>query len=162
MRKYKLIHYAARRTNTDRRKLSKGLSKVINPNKSKRGFLPNLYKAVITFYNHDNVSTALLGKRHAKKVKQGKPRIQKRVLNAYLSNLHQTFVSEYTIIHIFCSNEAEKLCTCKLCKEESVCAHNIKITLSSWKCLENTQGFQQTQKHLSSTEIWKSRQLLAT
>ena len=77
LRKYKLIHYAARRTNTDRRKLSKGLSKVINPNKSKRGFEPNLYKAVINFYNHDDVSTALPGKRDAKKVKQGKPRIQK-------------------------------------------------------------------------------------
>ena len=32
-RKYKLIHYAKRRTNTDRRKLSKGLTMVINPNK---------------------------------------------------------------------------------------------------------------------------------
>ena len=77
LRKYKLVHYAARRTNADRRKLSKGLSKVINPNKSKRGFEPNLYKAVINFYNRDNVSTALCGKRDTKKVKQGKPRIQK-------------------------------------------------------------------------------------
>ena len=51
LRTYKLIHYAARRANADRRKLSKGLSKVINPNKSKRGFEPNLYKAVIGFYN---------------------------------------------------------------------------------------------------------------
>ena len=96
LRKYKLIHYAARRTNTDRRKLSKGLSKVINPNKSKRGFEPNLYKAVINFYNRDDVSTPLPGKRDAKKVKQGKPRIQKRVLNDYLSNVHQKFVSEHT------------------------------------------------------------------
>ena len=76
LQKYKFIHYAARRTNTDRRKLSKGLSKVINPNKSKRGFEPNLYKAVINFYNRDDVSAALPGKRDAKKVKQGKPRIQ--------------------------------------------------------------------------------------
>ena len=96
LRKYKLIHYAARGTNTDRRKLSKGLSKVIKPNKSKRGFETNLYKAVITFYNRDDVSTALPGKRDAKKVKQGKPHIQKRVLNDYLSNLHKNFVSELT------------------------------------------------------------------
>ena len=96
LRKYKLIHYAARRTNTFRRKLSKGLNKVINPNKSKRGFKPNLYKVAINFYYHNDVSTALPGKRDAEKVKQGKPRIQKRVLINYLSNLHQKFVSEHT------------------------------------------------------------------
>ena len=96
LRKFKLIYYTARRTNTDWRKLLKGLSKVINPNKSKRGFEPNLYKAVINFYNLDDVSTALPGKRDAKKVKQGKPHIQKRVLNDYLSNLHQKLVSEHT------------------------------------------------------------------
>ena len=96
LRKYKLIHHAARRTNTDWRKLSKGLSKVINPNKSKRGFEPNLYKAVINFCNRDNVSTALCGKRDTKKVKQGKPRIQKWLLNDYSSNLHQKLVSEHT------------------------------------------------------------------
>ena len=88
LRKYKLIHYVARKTNTDRRKLSKGLSKVINPNKSKRGFESNLYKVVINFSNRD-VFNAPPGKRDAKKVKQGKPRIQKRILNDYLSNLHQ-------------------------------------------------------------------------
>ena len=94
LRKYKPIRYAARTTNTDRRKLSNRPQH--KPNKSKRGFEPNLYKAVINFYNHDDVSTALSGKRDAKKVKQWKPRIQKRVLNNYLSNLHQKFVSEHT------------------------------------------------------------------
>ena len=94
--KYKLIHYAARRTNTDQRKLSKGLSKVINPNKSKRGFEPNLYKAVINFYNRDDVLPHSTENATPKKVKQGKPCIQKRVLNDYLSNLHQKFVSEHT------------------------------------------------------------------
>ena len=96
LRKYKLIHHAARRTNTDRRKLSKGLSKVINPNKSKRGFEPNLYKAVINFYNRDDVLPHSTENATPKKVKQGKPCIQKRVLNDYLSNLHQKFVSEHT------------------------------------------------------------------
>ena len=74
---------------------------MINPTKSKRGFEPKLYEAVINFYNRDDVSTALPGKRDAKKVKQGKPRIQKRVLNDYLSNLHQKFVSEH--INMSCS-----------------------------------------------------------
>ena len=96
LRKYKLIHHAARRTNTDWRKLSKGLSKVINPNKSKRGFEPNLYKAVINFYNRDDVLPHSTENATPKKVKQGKPCIQKRVLNDYLSNLHQKFVSEHT------------------------------------------------------------------
>ena len=77
LRKYKLIHYAARRTNTDRRKLSKGLSKVINPNKSKRGFESIFYKAVINFYNRNDVSTTLPEKRNAKKSQARKPRIQK-------------------------------------------------------------------------------------
>ena len=51
---------------------------------------------MINFYNRDDVSTALPGKRNAIKIKQGKPRIQKRVLNDYLSNLHQKSVSEHT------------------------------------------------------------------
>ena len=69
---------------------------MINPNKSKRGFEPNLYKAVINFYNRGDVPTALPGKCDAKKVKQRKSRIQKRVLNNYGSNLHQKFESEHT------------------------------------------------------------------
>ena len=36
LQKYKLINHAVRRINIDRRKLSKGLSKVINHNKSNR------------------------------------------------------------------------------------------------------------------------------
>ena len=69
LRNYKLNHYAARRTNTDRRKLLKGLNKAINPKKLKRGFEPILYKAVINFLNRDDVSTALPRKRDTKKVK---------------------------------------------------------------------------------------------
>ena len=80
LRKYKPIHYAARRTNTDRRKLLKGLCKVRNSNKSKRGFKPNLYKTMMNFYNHIDVSNSFPGKRDAKKLKQGKSCIQKRVL----------------------------------------------------------------------------------
>ena len=53
----------------------------MNPNKSKRGFELNLYKVMINFYNRDDISTALPGKRDDKKVKQGKPRIQNLVLN---------------------------------------------------------------------------------
>ena len=89
LKKYRLIGDATTKTNTDRRKLSKVKSKVVNPTKSKRGFEPKLYKTVVDFYYRGDVSTALPGKRDAKKVKQEKPRIQKRVLNDYLSNLYQ-------------------------------------------------------------------------
>ena len=51
---------------------------------------------MINFLNRDDVSTALPRKRDAKKVKQVKTRIQKQVLNDYLSNLHQKFVFEHT------------------------------------------------------------------
>lgn len=101
LKKYRLLRYAATKTATDRRKLSKVQNKVINPTKSKRGFEPKVYAAVINFYNRDDVSTALPGKRDAKKVKTGKPRIQKRVLNDYLNNLHQKFVAEH--INMSCS-----------------------------------------------------------
>ena len=161
LRKYKLIHYAARRTN---RKLSKGLNKVINPNKSKRGFKPNLYKAVINFYNRDDVSTALPGKRDAKKVKQGKPRIQKRVLINYLSNLHQKFVSEHTNMScsftsfarmrskIFVLANFADMRTC-LCTQHQNYALKLKM-LRKYKIIPTNQ------KHLSNTVIRKSRQLL--
>ena len=96
LRKYKLIHYAARRTNTDRRKQSKGLSKVINPSKSKRRLEPNLYKAVINFYNCDDVSTSLPGNATSKKSNKGKSDYSKASTKRILSNLHQKFVSEHT------------------------------------------------------------------
>ena len=157
LRKYKLIHYTARRTNTDRRKLSEGISKVTNPNKSRRGFEPNLYKAVINFYNRGEVSTALPGKRNAKKVKQGKPHIQKWVLNDYLSNLHQRFVSEHTNMSCsftsFARMRPKDFVLGNFANRKPVCARNIKITLWSWKCSENKQPFKQTQKHLSNTVI---------
>ena len=62
------------------------LGKVI----SKTGFEPKLHKIALDFYYGD-VSTTLPGKRTATKIKRGKPHIQKRVLNDYLSNLHRKF-----------------------------------------------------------------------
>ena len=56
---------------------------------------------MISFYNRNDVSTALPGKRDAKKVKRGKAPIQKRVLNDYFSNIHQKFLSEHS--NISCS-----------------------------------------------------------
>jgi len=60
----------------------------------KRGFEPELHGKVLDFYNRDDVSTALPGKRDAKKNKNRRILVQKRVLNDYLSNLHDKFITE--------------------------------------------------------------------
>ena len=62
--------------------------------KPKRGFEPVLHAKVLDFNHRDDVSTALPGKRDAKKHKMKKIRIQKRVLNDYLSNLYEIFITE--------------------------------------------------------------------
>ena len=53
-----------------------------------------LNKKVLDFYNRDDVSTALPGKKDAKKVKRKRKLVQKHVLNDYLNNLYQKFMSE--------------------------------------------------------------------
>ena len=50
LKKYRLLRYAANKINTDRRKLSKGNGKVMNPIKLKKGFEPVLHKKVLDFY----------------------------------------------------------------------------------------------------------------
>ena len=72
LKKYRLLRYAATKTGTDRRKLSKVNHKMLNRAKTKRGFEPTLYAKVLEFYNRDDVSTALPGKRDAKKHKKKK------------------------------------------------------------------------------------------
>ena len=90
----RLPRYAANKTNTDRRKLSKANGKVMNSIKPKKGLEPVLHKKVLDFYHRDDVSTALPGKRDTKKVKRKRKLVQKRVLNDYLHNLYQKFVTE--------------------------------------------------------------------
>ena len=70
LRKYKLQYkykYAAAKTGSDRRKLCRSRSKVLNFEKNKRGFDPDVYKQVLEFYARDDVSKTLPGKRDAKK-----------------------------------------------------------------------------------------------
>ena len=87
LRKYKLIKYASKKTKNDRKKMGKRKSKVIDFEQKKRGFYPEIYEHVKIFYYRD-VSTALPGKRDCKSIRKG-TRLQKRVLNDYLSNLHR-------------------------------------------------------------------------
>ena len=77
-------------------KLSKVRGKVINLVNPKRGFEPGLHTKVLEFYLRDDFSKALPGKRDAKKNKKKTIRIQKRVLNDHLSNLHQKLITENT------------------------------------------------------------------
>ena len=101
LKKYRLLRYAANKTTTDRRKLSKANGKVINPIKPKKGFEPVLHKKVLDFYYRDDISPTLHEKHDAKKFKRKRKLVQKRVLNDYLHNLYQTFISEN--IEIPCS-----------------------------------------------------------
>ena len=94
LKKYKLLSYTASKTGLNRRKMSNITGKVVCEENQKRGFQPEIYAKVLEFYNRDDVSTALPGKRDAKKNKKKKIKIQKRVLNDYLSNLHDKFVTE--------------------------------------------------------------------
>ena len=77
LRKYKRVKYAVAKTGSDRRKMCRSKSKVLNFEKNKRGFDPDVYEQVLEFYARDDVSTALPGKRDAKKVKKRKPASKK-------------------------------------------------------------------------------------
>ena len=100
LRQYKFIRYTPIQTLTDRRKLSKTKSKTIDLEKQKRGFQPELHNQVLDFYRRDDVSIALPEKRDVQKIGKKKPRIQKRVLSDYLSNLYEKFVAENTNVKI--------------------------------------------------------------
>ena len=97
LRKYKLIKYATAKTGSDHRKLCRSKSKVLNFEKNKRGFDPDVCEQVLEFYARDDVSTALPGKRDAKKVKKRKACLQKGSLNDYLSNIYEKLKAENRI-----------------------------------------------------------------
>ena len=107
LRKYKLIKCAAAKTGCERRKLCRSKSKVLNFEKNKRGFDPDVYEQVLEFYARDDVSTALPGKRDAKKVKKRKARLQKRSLNDYLSNLYEKLKAEEPYLKVSFSSFAK-------------------------------------------------------
>ena len=94
LRKYGLIHFAASKTGSNRRKLSTTSSKVPELNKSKRGFQPKLYERVVDFYGRDDNSTALPGKVDAKSIKRNMPKLLKRALIDYSSSPYSKYVAE--------------------------------------------------------------------
>ena len=77
---------------TDRRQLSRTTSKLSMVPRKERKKNEEIIHSVQEFFYRDDVSTALPGKRDAKKV--GKNLLQRRVLNDYLSNLYNKFIAE--------------------------------------------------------------------
>ena len=86
LKKYKLLKYAAKKTGTNRNKLSKVQKKSLSFEQKKGKAHPGKGD-VVSYYLRDDVSTTLPGKRDAKKIAKRK-RIQKQTLNNYLSNFH--------------------------------------------------------------------------
>ena len=70
LRKYKLIKYASEKTGNNRRKMCRSTSKNLNNQSKKQGFDPEIRAEVLKFYGRDDNSTALPGKRDAKRVKK--------------------------------------------------------------------------------------------
>ena len=104
LKKYKLLKYAAKKTGTNRNKLSKVQNKSLSF-EQKKGKAHLGKDDVVSFYLRDDVSTALPGKRDTKKIAKRK-RIQKRTLNDYLSNLQTKFLEEFPQHEISLSNFA--------------------------------------------------------
>ena len=87
-------------TETDRRKLSKVKAKSIKIRKlRKKPLIEKGIQAkvleVLEFFGRDDNSRMMPGKKDAKVIEKGTPKIQKRILNDYLSNLYDKFVAEY-------------------------------------------------------------------
>jgi len=160
--KYKLIRYAAKKTNTDRWKLSKVKHKVINPSKPKRGFEPKLQGAVINFYNRDDVSTALPENRDSKKLNKGSPVFKSEYLMTIwvisIKNSYPNILTCRAHSHHSLEWDRETLCLQTLRIEELVCASNIKTTRWSWKCWRNIPLYRQIHKFLSNTVTRRSLQ----
>ena len=101
LKKCRLLRYAANKNSTDKKNSRKQMEMSWILTKPKKEFEPVLNKKVLDFYHQDDVSNALRGKRDTKKVKRKRRLVQKQVLNDYLHNLYQKFISEN--IEIPCS-----------------------------------------------------------
>ena len=92
LKKYKFLKFTAIKLKTDRRQLSRTTSKLSLVTRKERKKNEEIVHSVQEFFYRDDVSTALSGKRDAKKV--GRNLLQRQVLNDYLSNLYIKFVAE--------------------------------------------------------------------
>ena len=70
LKKYQLLSYAAGKTGTNRRKLSKISGKVINLVKPNRGFERGLYTKVLGFYHRDDFGQLSLANEMQRRTKR--------------------------------------------------------------------------------------------
>ena len=84
-------------TMTNRRKLSKVTTKSMKIRQVRKKPLveKRVQNKVIEFFKRDDNSRMMPGKKDANKIEKGMPKIQKRILNDYLSNLYEKFTEEY-------------------------------------------------------------------
>ena len=84
-------------TETDFRKLSKVKAKSIKIRKLRKKPLieKEIQAKVLEFFGRDDNSRMMPGKKDAKIIEKGTPKIQKRILNDYLSNLYDKSVAQY-------------------------------------------------------------------
>ena len=84
-------------TMTNQRKLSKVTTKSmkIRHVRKKPLIKKRVQNKVIEFFKRDDNSRMMPGKKDANKIEKGMPKIQKRILNDYLSNLYEKFTAEY-------------------------------------------------------------------
>ena len=96
IKKYRQIKVLAKMTKTERRKLSKVKAKSIKIHKLRKKPLieKGIQAKVLEFFGRDDNSRMMPGK-DAKIIEKGTPKIQKRLLNDYLSNLCDKFAAEY-------------------------------------------------------------------
>ena len=84
-------------TETDRRKLFKVKAKSIKIRKLRKKPLieKGIQAKVLAFFGRDDNSPMIPGEKDAKIIEKGTPKIRKRILNDYLSNLYDKFAAEY-------------------------------------------------------------------
>ena len=97
IKKYPQIKVLAKMTETDRRKLSKVKARSIKIRKLREKPLikKGIPAKVLEIFGRDDNSRMMPEKTDAKMIEKGTPKIQKRILNDYLSNLYDEFASEY-------------------------------------------------------------------
>ena len=92
---------------------------------------------VVTFYLRNDASTAIPGKRDAKKITKRK-RIQKQTLNDYLSNLHTKFHAEFPQHEISLSTFARlRTSYCMLANFDTIVSCQRRIKAENAQTKEN-------------------------
>ena len=96
VKKYRQMKTLREINMTNRRKLAKVEAKSVKVRNTRK--LPLIEKRVqakvIDFFKRDN-SRMMPGKKDAKRIGKGGPKLQKRILNDYFSNLYEKIITEY-------------------------------------------------------------------